>query len=174
MAFWVCLLALVLPGSIALAQDDGEGSGVSAITVYALAKDNSPVYGVFDLGMKPSVRVLFPNASGGKMRFQIHGRHYVGPVPKGFNVLLGFEDVAGKTFAQSKPVTFLPEKQSTSAVWFKDLDGLAGLFGSASFEVQVPAGTAVINVMGDDPEMTASPNHLMGYLSHIELTAAPR
>lgn len=152
-----------------LAQEAPSQAEVLYITRYQLASDRSLVYGLFDLGSKPSVRIILPTLNTGKLRFQLHGRHYLAPVEKHFSVSVGFEDVSGRVFAQSPKFPFSLTTQRPSPVWFADLEGVAGLYGNQPIEVQVPPGTTVINLLADDETMAVSPNQLLGYISHIQM-----
>lgn len=138
------------------------------VTRYQLAVDNSPVYGIFDLGARPSVRISTPDSRGGKLRLLLHGRYYAAPLAKPFSLIVAFEDVTGRVFQQPSPFAFAPEKETSNPQWFHGLDDIAGLYGNRLVEVPVPPGTSVINLLGDDGNASASPYQLMGYVSHLQ------
>jgi hypothetical protein len=128
----------------------------------------STVYGMFDLGNKPSVRLPLGASSTGRMRFLLHGRHYAAPLGKPFSVRVAFEDVTGRVFSESKPMTFTPPSDHILPRWFDDLTGVAGLYGEQVVTLPIPAGTTVIDFLGDDLEPGSSPNTLVGYISSIQ------
>jgi hypothetical protein len=140
------------------------------ITEYQLSEDKSLVYGVFDLGNKPSVKFIVSSPQGGKLTLQLHGRYYHLPIEHPFSIRASYEDVTGRVFQESDKIVFDPVKQGGSAPkWFNLLDNIAGLYGNQSITLQVPAGTSVVNVMADDETTPVSPNQLMGYISHIKI-----
>lgn len=157
------MASLILSGS-ALAQ---ELPPPLFVTEYRLAVDNSPVYGLFDLGSKPSIRLVAPALNGGKLKLQLHGKHYQSPGAKPFSISASFEDVSGRVFDQSSKIAFVPAKQTSSPRWFKGLESVVGLYGSQVVEIAIPPGTSVINLLGDDDTLSDSPYQLIGYVSHI-------
>lgn len=144
---------------------------VLAISQYQLTSDKAAAYGLFDIGNKPSLRIIFPESRWGKIKLQLHGRYYTSANTKPFSVVASFEDASGKIFQQSKKLSFTVPKGviSPSPVWFSGLDKVAGCYGSQIVEINVPVGTAVVNIMGDDNQPAGTPNQLVGYISHIQI-----
>ncbi len=165
------LLALLLPP--VLAQTEPDASSVLYITRYSLVNDKTDVYGLFDLGSKPSVRLISPSATGGRLQLVLHGKQYAGPANKPFALIASFEDVSGRVFSESQPYSFTPDTNNPGVFWFRDLEGIAGLYGSQAIAIPVPYGTTVINLRGDDLQTPESPNQLLGYVSHIILPEEP-
>lgn len=162
------LLVLMLCG-LSVAQSATDEPSVQYITQYQLTADNSPVYGLFDIGEKPSVRLVTGNINGGTLKLQLHGRHYLEPIAKTFSMSVTFEDVTGRVFQQSSSFGFVQAKQATVPRWFLGLENIAGLYGNQTIDIPVPPGTSVINLVGDDGGASPSPNQLVGYVSHIQL-----
>jgi hypothetical protein len=156
-----------LPG-VSFAQSAPEAATVLAITEYRLSLDNEKVYGLFDLGDRPSLRFPFPNPNGGKIRFRLHAQHFQSPVNRSFSVVISYEDVTGREFEKTNALPFNLDKQNLSPEWFSGLENIAGLYGGEIIEVNVPPGTVTINMIGDNGGASASPNELLGYITHIE------
>lgn len=153
----------------AWAQTDTDEPAIQYITQYQVATPEAPVYGLFDIGLKPSVRLVVSSLQGGKLKLDLHGMHYLAPVAKPFKVMATFEDVTGTVFQESAPYTFTASHQKLSPTWFTGLERIAGYYGSQHIEIPVPPGTSVINLLGDDTQPATSPNQLVGYVSHIQL-----
>lgn len=168
---FIFLFACLLLCTVVFAQAAPEGKSIQYITQYQLASDRSPVHGLFDLGNKPSVKIIYPSLQGGKIRFQLHGRHYLSPVGRGFSVSASFEDVTGRVFQQSDKISF--KSADLNPQWFTALENLVGLYGNQSVEIKVPPGTSVINLLGDDEASAVSPNELLGYISHLQIPTQP-
>jgi hypothetical protein len=167
--FVLFALALLLFVGLSFAQTAPEMPDVLYITRYQLATDRAHVYGLFDLGEKPSVRIVYPSARGGKLRLQLHGRHYTAPAAKPFAMYAGFEDVTGRVFYRTARIAFSPPVQNIAPQWFFGLEQVVGLYGSQIVEIPVPPGTTVINLMGDEDQSAVSPNQLLGYISRLQI-----
>lgn len=170
---FLTLALLIGIAGLSLAQEAAGPDPVMYVTRYQLSAEPVPVYGLFDLGSKPSVRLVVPSLEGGVMRLRLHGRHYVTPVQKPFSVTAAFEDVTGRVFQQSAKIVFEPASQPTMPRWFRHLENIAGLYGGLEAEVRIPPGASVVNLLGNDENpASASPNQLVGYVSHIVLPGA--
>ncbi len=159
------------PGQAPTIQTPDENNATLYITQYHLASSDSPVYGLFNIGTKPSVQLVAPSLNGGILKLKLHGKHYLMANRQPFSVMVSFEDESGKVFSQSAKYTFSPDKQNTDPHWFLGLQNIAGLYGSQSVNIPVPPGTSTIDLVGVEGQST-SPNQLVGYVSDIILPQA--
>src|SRR5262249_43816626 len=150
-------------GATAYADITPENQSTLYITRYQTTGNQAPVYGLFDLGDKPSVKIVANSPNGGTMTLRLHGRFFHMAVEHPFALRITFEDVTGRVFGEAPKIEFQGEKQGTSPTWFAQLENIAGYYGDQNVTVKIPAGTSVINLLADDDETTVSPNQLMGY-----------
>ena len=172
-----CLLtgtvAILLGLPITLAQIDSSAPApIGYITRYlvdAPKRSTEAVYGVFDMGSKPSVRITTESTAGGELTLNLHGKHYRSPSLNTFYVKALYEDVSGRGFDESDWVAFEPMKQDNDPTWFTRLNGISGLFGEQTIRIRVPYGTSVINLVGRAKSAEDNaPNTLLGYVSQIQ------
>lgn len=92
---------------------------------------------------------------------------------KPFSVSAGFEDVTGRIFQESPRYAFEPSAATSPPQWFASLEEIVGMYGSQDIRIQVPPGASIINLRGEDGESSRSPNQLLGYISHLQLSTNP-
>ncbi len=164
----VLFALLIVAPARAVTPDAPDGQPIQYITRYQLMSDKADVYGIFDIGNKPSVKLVYPSLNGGRLRIRLHGRHYQHPVINTYAIYAGFEDVTGRVFQTSSQVEFKGTTTGTTPTWFSQLEKIAGLYGDQTLEITVPPGTSIVNLYGDDLQNAASPNQLLGYISHLQ------
>lgn len=167
--FWFWIGSCLVLCSVAWAQPAADEAPIQYITQYQAGNQSVLVYGLFDIGQKPSVRLVTSALQGGTLKLDLHGMHYLAPIAKPFKLIVTFEDVTGTVFAESAPYTFNNVNQKLTPTWFTGLEHIAGYYGSQHVEIPVPPGTSVINLLGDDSQHAVSPNQLVGYVSHIQI-----
>lgn len=147
---------------------------VQYITRYDVSRpdsvEDSAVYGMFDIGQKPSVVITTHATDGGLISFQLHGKHYRTPALTRFYVQARFEDVTGRIFEESSWVAFdAVSSAPASPMWFQGLEEVSGLFGQQPIRFSVPYGTSAIHLVGRAHlEDKPAPFTLLGYISHIQ------
>ncbi len=173
---WLLVLGFLLlwmSAEFTVLAQPAPNESVVYITSYQDAETHQTVYGVFDLGERPSVRVLNPLKGAGRFLLRLHGKYFTGPVANAFAMKLRFEDVTGRVFNESPGEIFLLNKQPSSPHWFAELTHIAGYYGQQEITFSVPYGTTVLNILGDDTTQATSPNQLLGYVSHFEFFSDP-
>ena len=138
------------------------------ITQYEVNNSNVPIFGVFELGHRPSCVLHLPSSRGGVLMLKVHGRVYQKAVMAPFFIWFAFEGNDGSVTQESNQFSFTPSESNSQPTWFKDTENIAGYYGDQTLAIDVPRGTEAVWILGENDSLSTYPNQLLGYVSHFQ------
>jgi hypothetical protein len=142
------------------------------ITQYDVVGSAFPVFGVFELGHRPSCVIHLPSSRGGSLSLKLHGRVYQKAVMAPFFIWFAFEGDEGSIIQESSQFSFTPSESDNRPTWFKDTENTSGFYGDQPLTIDVPKGTEAVWILGENDTLSTYPNQLLGYVSHFQFKAA--
>jgi hypothetical protein len=141
------------------------------LSKYELSADRQAVFGLFDMGNKPSIRIVLPSkpSANKRARFELSGKYFKKPNLAPFSLVAVFQDASGKSIPQTVKIVFDGTQYSSKyPEWFYGMERVAGQYGRQPVEISIPNNASILDLTVVPSSAVKPANALVGYLSRLQ------